>query len=253
MISWPLMKYVLTAAIRDRLILSMFLLMAVGASLAIFLGSAAIIEADQFAVVFAAGGLRFAGAAGLVLFIVFYLRRAFDSKDVEFMLSRPVSRIAYVCSHSAAFTVLAASVACLVALTVCALAPGAVGEGHMLWAFSLLVEYVMIANVAMFFAMVLPSAAAGTLAVFALYILARMIGQILGIIHIGMSMTGFTILSQTMHLISLIVPRLDLMAQSTWLIYGPDGIGYLFILVQGLTYSALVILATLVDLVRRQF
>lgn len=251
--SWPLIRYVLTAALRDRLILSMVLLMGVGASIAVFLGSAAITESDQFAVVFAAGGLRFAGAAGLVLFIVFYLRRAFDSKDVEFMLSRPVSRVAYVCSHSAAFSVLAVFIAFLVALTVCALAPAAVGEGHALWAFSLLVEYIIVVNAAMFFAMVLPSAAAGSLAVFALYILARIIGQILGIIHAGLSVSGFQTLSFIMHTISLIVPRLDLMAQTTWLIYGPEAITYSFILIQGVAYTALVILATLVDLVRRQF
>jgi len=253
MLSPPVIKYALTAAIRDRLILSMFLLMAVGASLAIFLGSAAITESDQFAVVFAAGGLRFAGAAGLVLFIVFYLRRSFESKDVEFLLSRPVSRVSFVLSHSAAFTILATVIAFFVVLTVCALAPKAVGMGHMLWAASLLVEYIIIVNVALFFGMVLPSAAAGSLAVFALYLLARIIGQILGTIHAGMSMTGFNVLSNTMHVISLIVPRLDLMAQTTWLIYGPGDISFVFILVQGVTYSALVILATLVDLTRRQF
>lgn len=253
MISFPLIKYVLTAAIRDRLILSMFLLMVVGTTLSIFLGSAALIEADQFTIVFASGGLRLAGALGLVLFIVFYLRRAFDTRDIDFMLSRPVSRVTFLLSHAVAFTLLAILVAGFVILTVCLAGPQMIGDGHILWAFSLIVEYIIIVNVAMFFAMVLPNAAAGALAVFALYVLARIIGQILGIIHAGMAMAGFDVLSNVMHIVSLIVPRLDLMAQSTWLIYGPGDVGYLFILVQGVTYCTLVILAAMVDFVKRQF
>ncbi len=253
MLSWPLVKYVLTAAVRDRLILSFFLLMVVGASMAIFLGSAAVTESDQFAIVFAASGLRFAGVVGLVLFVVFYLRRAFDSKDVEILLTRPVSRISFLLSHSAAFAILAAIVAGFVFLTVTAIAPQSVGAGHILWAFSLLVEYIIVVNVALFFAMVLPNAATGSLAVFAFYMLARIIGQILGIISAGVSMSGSGILGNVMHIISLIIPRLDLLTQTTWLVYGPDQIGYGFILLQGVAYSALVIMAALVDLVKRQF
>ncbi len=255
MISWPLVKYVLTAARRDRLVLSLFLLMAVGASMAVFLGSAAVTESDQFAVVFAASGLRLAGVAGLVLFIVFYLRRAFDTKDVDFLLSRPISRVSFILSHSIAFMLLAVLVTAGVVGAVCAIAPQVIGEGYVLWTASLLAEYIIIVNVALFFAMVLPNAAAGTLIIFALYFLARIIGQILGIIDAGADMAGFQFLAGIMQVISLIVPRLDLMAQTSWLIYGTGNvdIGFSFILVQGVTYSLLVVLAALVDLVRRQF
>ena len=255
MLSWPLIRYVLIAAVRDRLVLSLLLLMIVGASIAIFLGSAAVSESDQFAVVFAAGGLRLTGAVGLILFIVFYLRRSFESRDIDFLLSRPVSRVSFLLSHAAAFTILAAVVALFVSVTVCAIAPHSIGPGYGLWAFSLLAEYIMVVNTALFFAMVLPNAAAGTLAVFALYLLARLIGQILGIIHAGIPQGGSHILAVIMQVISLIVPRFDLMAQTSWLIYGPGSgdVSYPFIVAQGVIFSALVIMGALVDLVRRQF
>lgn len=253
MFSWTVVRYVLTAAVRDRLILSFLLIAIVGASMSVFLGSAAITESDQFAVVFAGGVLRLFGMVGLVLFVVFYIRRAFDSKDVEILLSRPVSRVSFLLSHSAAFSILAFIVAVVVFLTVCAIAPNSLGAGHGLWAFSLLVEYIIIVNVALFFAMVLPNAAIGSMVVFALYLLSRIIGQVLGIIDAGIAVSGFDVLANAMHIISLIVPRLDLMAQTSWLIYGPDQIGYGFILFQGIAYTALVILAALVDLVKRQF
>jgi len=105
MFSWPLVTYVLMAALRDRLIVSLIVLVAVGTSLSVFIGSSAILEKDQFALVFAAAGLRFAGVAGLVLFTVFYVRRAFDTKDIEFLLARPVSRFSFLFSHAVAFSV----------------------------------------------------------------------------------------------------------------------------------------------------
>ena len=71
LISFPLVGYVLKAAIRDRLFLSLIVLVLVGVSLSIFLGGAAIVESNRFSLVFAASGLRLAGVMGLVLFIVF--------------------------------------------------------------------------------------------------------------------------------------------------------------------------------------
>lgn len=254
LVSGPLVRYVLVAAIRDRLVLTLLLLMAVGASLAIFLGSSAVTEASRFALVFAAGGLRFAGALGLVLFIVFYLRRAFDSRDVDYLLSRPIGRVSFVLSHAAAFTTLATAAALLVSLTVCLLSPHTVGPGFAMWAFSLCMEYVIMANAALFFAMVLPGAASGALAVLALYVLARMMGQILGIVHTGVAGAEHEVLGTVMQVVALIVPRLDLFAQTGWLVYGPDAFpGYGLLLLQGLLWSGLAVAATSVDLVRRQF
>ena len=89
MLSVPLMKYVFMAALRDKLMLAMAVVLVVGASLSIFLGSAAISEKSLFTVVFAGSSARIVVVLGLVLFVVFFIRRAFDSKEVEYLLSRP--------------------------------------------------------------------------------------------------------------------------------------------------------------------
>src|SRR5262245_40850313 len=104
--SWPLVKYVLTAAFRHRLLISLLILLLVSVSLAIFMCSVARVEHTRFALVFAAGGLRLAGVTGLVLFAVFHIRRSFESKDVEFLLSRPVSRVQFLFSCAIAFILL---------------------------------------------------------------------------------------------------------------------------------------------------
>ena len=52
-----------------------------------------------FALSYTAGGLRIIGVLSLVLFISFYIRRAFDTKDVDLNLTRPVSRVSFLLSH----------------------------------------------------------------------------------------------------------------------------------------------------------
>lgn len=255
MISWPLIRYVLMAALRDRLILSLGVLVAVGAALSVFLGSGAFIESSQFALVFTAGGLRLAGAAGLVLFVIFYMRRSFENKDVEFLLSRPISRTSFILSHAIAFSVLAVFLAAMIGVAVCAVVVQAVGPGHGLWIFSLMMEYVLIVNAALFFAMVLQSASSGAMAVLGLYILSRLMGQLLGIASVGDASPISPLLNGTMNIISMIVPRIDLMTQTSWLVY-PDSnteIGVGFIAAQGFVYTGLLICAALIDLRRRQF
>ncbi len=254
-VSWPLVRYVLTAALRDRLVVSLLGMVAVGASIGVFLGSSAVIEANQFALVFASGGLRLAGVAGLVLFVVFYVRRAFDSRDVDFLLSRPVSRVSFIGSHAAAFSLMAVVMAAVIVCAILLAAPRATeSAGLLLWGLSLTVELVIMANAALFFSMVLPSAVSGTLATFGLYVLARLMGDILGILHEGVMMPGFDILSLAMKTVSLIVPRLDLMAQTSWLVYGPGvDVDVWFILAQGGAYTFLLVMAALVDMLRRQF
>lgn len=253
-ISWPTVRYVLTAAVRDRLIITLLIIIALGAALSIFLGTAAYVEKSQFVLVFAAGALRMLSVLGLVLFCVFFIRRSFDNKDVDYLLSRPVSRVSFIVSHAFAFSVIAVLLALSSSIAVYMTSPMTFGEGHILWGVSLMFELMIMANAALFFSMVLPSASTSAMAVFGMYILSRTIGILIGIMASGLAasplMKGA---AATMKFISLIIPRLDLLSQTSWLLYGPGNVTLLFICAQGLIFSALLMTAALVDLVRRQF
>lgn len=255
MFSWPLVPYVLTAALRDRLVISSLALVAVVASLSVFIGSSAVMEKNAFAVVFAAGALRLTGVAALTLFIAFYMRRAFETKDVEFLLARPVSRLSFLLSHAAGFSFVAALMAAVSIISVGLLLPSQAGQAALpLWGVSILIEFIVAAHIALFFSMVLTSAVSSVLASAGLYVLARLMGELLGILATAEELPVYTILSGVMKTISLLVPRLDLMGQTSWLLYGPGGqAGYGFIVAQGILYSALLLAASYIDLRRRQF
>lgn len=252
--SFPLVKYVLIAALRDRLILSLIVILFIGSSLALFLGSAAVIEKDQFTIVFAAAGLRFTSVFGLVLFVVFFIRRSFEGKDIEFLLSRPIGRLRIIFSYAAAFSLLATFMGLTVGLAVYAVSPHLFGDGHVLWIASIIVENIIMVNVALFFSMYISSSATAALVTLGFYMLARMMGQLLGITDSSL-VDGGGIYAMALQMVSVIMPRLDLMGQSSWLIYGVEGsgIGLAYILGQGVVFSALVLLAASLDFIRRQF
>lgn len=254
MISTTLVRYVLTAALRDKLIAAYSVMLILGVSLSLFISSSAVIEQDQFALVFSAGGLRILLILTLSLFVVFHMRRSFDAKDVDFLLSRPLGRIPFILSHSAAFSLLALLLGGLTSLLLWAIMPHHFGAGHILWALSITAEAIIIVNAALFFSMVITSAVAAVMAVTALYVLGRMMGQILGIIEAGTS-NAFRVLEIIMQAISTLIPRLDLMGQTAWLLYDVETAQteLVFVFAQTAVFVFLIITASLIDLLKRQF
>ncbi|MGB4057231.1 MAG: hypothetical protein WBK77_04025 [Alphaproteobacteria bacterium] len=252
--SWNLVKYVLTASVRDRLLVSLALVLVVASCVSVFLGSSAVAEKASFALVFAAGGLRVAGTFGLVLFVIFFIRRSFDARDVELLLSRPVGRIEFLLSYSLAFSILAVGMALAQGLCLFILGPYSFGAGHLAWILSIAAENIIMVNTALFFSMILTSAATAAMATAGLYVLSRMMGQLLGIMdaHL-MAGSPAKFLELPMKGVSVVLPRLDLMGQTSWLIYPESVLSFNVILFQGAAFVFLVVLASIVDLVRRQF
>jgi hypothetical protein len=252
--SIPLIRYVMIAALRDRLLLGMALMLVLACALSVFLGSAAIIEQDRFAVIYAAGAIRGLNVFGLVLFTVFFIRRGFEARDVDLMLSRPVGRTGFILSYAAGLSLLALLLGVLSGGLVAALSLRTLSDGHWLWTLSQVGENIVMVNAALFFAMVLSSAPMAAFAVSGFYILARMMSQVLGIIDSGKLDMQHQILQTVMQGISMLMPRLDLLGQTSWLVYGPDPqVGGLFIAGQCAVYALVLVAAACIDLERRQF
>ncbi len=253
--SVPLIKYVLIAAFRDRLILSLLLAILVSSFLSLFLGSSAIIEKDQFILIFTASSLRIVSILGIVLFVVFFIRRSFEARDIEFLLSRPVSRLKLIFSYGFAFSIISIVVGLVSGIAIYCVTPHLFGYGHVLWVVSIIVENVIMANVALFFSMYISSSTSASLVTLGFYVLSRMMGQLLGIIDSNL-VDDNSIYSIILQLVSFITPRLDLIGQSSWLIYGIDDISDLniaYIILQLFIFPLFVLLATSADFYRRQF
>jgi hypothetical protein len=251
---WPLFRYILMAALRDRLILSLVALMLVVLSLSVFFGGTVVTEQDQFVRTFAAFGVRLFGVVALVMFVVTYIRRSFENREVEYLLSRPIGRIRFILTHAAGFTFLSLLAALVLGGAVVILQFFNIHAGAVMWWISLAVEFSIMANVAMFFAFVLTSQTICLIVVFAFYLLSRLMGEILGILQKGGQTGAMNILGKIMEMISVFIPRLDLMGQGKWLLYGaPEAISVPFLLAQGCVFLAMIVGASVLDMHRRQF
>lgn len=255
-----LIKYILMAAMRDRLVWGIAALFLCMTCLAFFSASVAIVEQGQFVVTYMAGGLRVIALLGLILFTIFFVRRSFDSRDVEFLLTRPVSRSVFVVSHVLAFSLLAIGAGAMIALLVGAVASQYASLASFgLWAFGVTFELMIVVATAFFFSMVLGSPVSAGLATFGFYILARLMGQVLSIFHHAAhpdSMSDYLNLGAgyIAQVIAVVVPRLDLMAQTSWLIYGGGALtDWMLIVAQGLVFIILITVAAIIDLRRKQF
>lgn len=255
-VNLSLVTYVLKASLRDKLVISVFAVFLAAISLSVFLSSAAVIETGQAVLTFTASSCRLIGVIALTLFTVFYVRRCFDTHDVEYLLSRPISRVSFVLSHLLGLAVLCAGFAIIACGAVYIVSAGQLNyPGFFQWGVSFLLEIMITVYASFFFSMILSSAVSGTLATFAGYILARMSGQVLGIIDSGAhGGDRIGILEGMMQGSSVIVPRFDLYTQSAWLIYGTDDtVGLWYILMSGLAFLLLVTCAAIWDLLGRNF
>ncbi len=253
---WPLFRYILMAAGRDRFVWGLLGVLAITVSLSNFFGASVITEQNEFASTFAAFGFRLFGVTCVVMFIGTYIRRCFENRDIDFLLSRPIGRMQFVFTHAAAFSTLAILTALVMGGTILGLEKHGAEAGFYLWWVSIMVEFLIMANVAMFFAFVITSSTACLLAIFSFYLLCRLMGDILGIMqNHSVELQGkYLAMSKIMEAISMFIPRLDLMGQTKWLIYGPSSeITYAFLLGQGAVFASLIIAATAIDMHRRQF
>ncbi len=249
-----LISYVWSAAIRDKLIISMLVILALSTSMSFFMASAAVTEQNQFTAVYMAGSLRIVSVLGLVLFTVFFIRRSFEAKEIEFLLSRPIGRVQFIISQAIALSMIAVtfSFACAAFLYFSSL--GVNIEGFWMWTLSVALEAIIMVNIALFFAMFFSSSVSAVLAVMAFYALGRMIGQVLGILKNGTAGENFQGLEVTMQAISTITPRLDLLGQTSWLLYGVENYSDMVMaFIQIGAFIFLVVCAALIDLIVRQF
>jgi len=249
-------RYVLLTAMRDRLFLGLLAGILIAAYISGVLGSTAMLEPEQMTLSFAAASARVIIMIGMIVFIGFHMRNAFDAKEIDVLLSRPISRTSLVLSYWLGF---AAVAVCLVVPTIVLMYFMHVLSisGYMLWSLSLLLEALLVVTIALFASLTVKSGVSAVLASLAMYTLSRMMGFFISTTHMGglfetqeiNAASGFV-----MKAISMVVPRLDFFAKSNWLIYGPKSYEDLWlVLLQAGVFIPLLLAAAVIDFKRKQF
>lgn len=219
--------------------------------LAAFLAQVALTESLQLQAALAAALLRACGAFLVALAIAASTSREVADKNLDFMLALPLSRAVQYLGRwlghvgSAVLIAIAFSLPLLLWS-----APAAVAS----WALSFAIELSLVAALALFFAMafgqLLPAVAASA----GFYLLARALGTIQAIAQAPPAEADWTqrAAQWLIDAIAFVLPRLDAVTRTEWLLYGAPQAGEYLAALGGLAlYAALLLAAGLVDLHRR--
>ena len=244
-------RFVLLEARRSGLPWLVAASVAAGVGLAAFLSQVAVTESLALQTAIVAALLR-ACAVFLVAFqVITSTQRECDDKGLELMLSLPLSRRVYYLGRLTGFAACGAAVSACFALPLLLWSsPHAV----LLWALSLCAETAMVAAAAMFFSVVLVQLVPAAAATAGLYLLARSIGAIQAIAGGPLAEPSLPqqLARWSVDAVALVLPRLDAVTRTDWLIYGPPAPGRYAAAIAGLAvYALLLVAAGLFDFHRR--
>jgi len=244
--------YVLATGLPDRLFRALPAVMLGWLAVAAGLGAATLAEAEAARAVFTAAGLRLIAVSGAVLFLATHLRGAFARREVEFMLTTPLTRAGFVAGYGAGAAVLLLVIAAM-ATALLALAGPDSPTGLAAWGASLGLELAIIGAATLLAALMLESAAASALAALAFYGLCRMIGGFAGAAESLAPGSPWTRLGQGVtEALAVLLPRLDLFGQSAWPVQGPPAPAMMGLLaLQAGIWLALIGAAAALDFGRR--
>ena len=256
-----IIRYTILTALRDLLFIGLFVIILGAIGISFTLGATALSEQDQMVLTYIAGSVRLILVTGTILFICFHVQRAFDNKEIDLTLSRPISRTRFVISYWVAFAVLATIMTIPVIGVVAFVAKGADSLGLAYWGFTLLCEITLVCAFALVAALVMQSAVTSALSTLGFYLVARLMGFLILTIRAipaapngsaGQKITWF--METVIRMLSIVFPRLDLSCKTSWLLYGVHNDPNLWIFPIGaVVFIPLLLSVAIYDLKRKQF
>lgn len=222
-------------------------------SLAAFLSQVAITESRALQVAVLAALLRACAVFLVAAQVAASTLREINDKGMELMLSLPLSRSTHYLGRLAGFAACGAALAAAFALSLLPWAPpGAVA----LWGLSLACEAALVAAAALFFAMTLAQLVPAIAATAGLYLLARSIAAVQAIAAgpLAADSLPHRLARVAVDGVALLLPRLDAVTRTEWLLYGAPSGGAYAAAIGGLAlYGLLLAAAGLFDFHRRNF
>jgi len=241
-------------ALRERLLWLAAIVILAGAALAQFLHQVAITESREIQAAVLAALLRVSAAFILSILVISSVARESNDKIMEVLLSFPVPRGRYVFGKFLGSAAVAVILAVVFAVPLGFYAKPA---GVLAWGTSLLCELLIVAAVSLFCVLTLTRTLSALAAVAGFYLLARSMAAIQVIAQAGPSgppSLADRAVAGGVDVIALLLPGLDRMTDTAWLLHGAPGAGLLgTIAAQTALYVALIVAAALFDLHRKNF
>lgn len=247
-----LAKITLLEAVGNRLLWLAVAVIVIAFGLAQFLNQVAITETREIQIALLAAALRVAAVFILAVFVITSMVRESSDKVTELLLSLPAPRSHYYFGKFAGYAAVAAILALLCALP---LVPFAKPLGLALWTVSLVCELLIVAAISLFCVLSLAQVVPAFAAVGGFYLLSRSMSAMQTIASASLVEQTFTdrLVSGVVELIALLLPSLDKMTQTSWLLGGAFENAFVAVFGQTAIYLVLICSAGLFDLYRKNF
>lgn len=224
---------------------------ALGVALAAFLSQVAITESLSLQAALLAAVLRAAAVFLIAAQVAGSTLREINDKALELMLSLPLSRLVQYVGRLAGYAACSCVLALLFSLPMLFWAPP---SAVLHWGVSLALECTLVAAATLFFAMALAQLVPAIAAVAGLYLLARSMAAIQAIANqpAAEGSLAHDLARWGVDAVAFLLPRLDAVTRTEWLLYGPPApAAYLSALAGLVIYIALLVAAGLFDFYRR--
>lgn len=241
--------------LRDRLYLGLFIFIFIAFTVSIFLGSTMMVEQSQSSIIYTLGTSRTILSIGMILFVCINISRAFDNKEIEFILSKPISREQFIIGYLLGFFI--ANLLILLPIYFGVLLIFKVNKiGALYWFLTTLSENLIVISFALLSSLILKNSFSAILASFGFYAISRLMGMFVMTIDFAddISFSKHGDLGMAMKILSVIFPRLDLFSQSSWAVYGVSDSFILWVIFfQSTIYLPLMIFMAFHDFKKKQF
>jgi ABC-type transport system involved in multi-copper enzyme maturation permease subunit len=246
--------YTLLEAARNRLIYVVGLILAIGLAFAIFLKQVAITESGDVQLAFLAALFRVAAVFIAASFVIVSQVREANDKVMEWLLTRDLSRAQYLFGKMFGYLGIALALAILFTAPLCFFAAPSRAA---MWGLSLLFELSIVTALSLFCVLTFNQVVGSLAAVVAVYALSRSMAalQLIGASRASDGNFLFDRVANTaLEGIAFFLPRLDLFTQTGWLLgRSAFDINMSYLVLQSAIYIALLSLAALFDLKRKNF
>lgn len=252
-----IIRYTIITALRDWLLLGLILMIVAAYGMSVFMGSTALVEQQEMALAYFAGSSRIIMVIGMVVFVCFHVRRLFDNREIELLLSKPISKIKFIIAYWLGLSLISFVVIAPVILIFMSLFKAS-SFGLFLWTSSVLCEIFLIIGFAMLASLIMRSAVSAVMSSFAFYLVCRLMGFFSAALMADHNMLASGTIGHYMSYIikpiSVMVPRLDLFAKSSWLIYGTEpGTDIWVYPVQTFVFAGVILSIAIFDFLRKEF
>jgi ABC-type transport system involved in multi-copper enzyme maturation permease subunit len=246
--------YTLLEAARNRLPYLIALILAIALAFTLFLKQVAITESGDIQIAFLAALFRLAAVFIVAAFVIVSQVREANDKVMELLLTRDLSRGQYLFGKLLGYLGVALVLAVFFTLPLCFFAAP---SQTICWGLSLFFELAIVTALSLFCVLTFNQVVGSLAAVVGFYALSRSMAalQLIGSSRIGDgNLLLDRIASTALEAIAFFLPRLDLFTQTGWLLRGrQSNFDLSWLTAQSLIYVALLSVASLIDLKRKNF